>query len=142
MKPSRLLLVVASLAFTLLFTAVVPTASAQVVRTPTPTPTPDDTRKLIQAVDTANNTVTIQYMRNQLTHTYGFHDLTLIKVNGVKAKVADIKVGMQVRDYVERDSHTLDSITVDVADAPPGGGAAAPGAAAPKAPAASGEHKG
>ena len=61
-------------------------------------------------------------MRNGTTHTYTLDSLSVIKVGDANAeggKIGDIKVGMQVRDYIERDDHTLDSILVGTADPAP-----------------------
>jgi hypothetical protein len=80
---------------------------------------PEDTRNLIHAINAAAGTIEIEYMRNKQTHTYSLDDITMIKVNNVPGKITDIKTGMQVRDYVERDDHTLDKIVVDKADPAP-----------------------
>jgi hypothetical protein len=45
-------------------------------------------------------------------HTYKVDDFTKLKVNGVAGKFADIKPGMEVRDYIERDNDTLDGLTL------------------------------
>ena len=116
MKPSRLFLAVTTLTLALLFTLAVPTAIAGKPKAP---PAPVDTRKLVQAVDAAAGTIVIQNMRDKTTHTYKVYELTSIKVNFSSGKIADIKAGLQVRDYVERDDRTLDNITVDKADPAP-----------------------
>jgi len=100
-----------------LLTSAVPAAFAASAPTPPP---PIDPRNLIHAVDAAAGTIQIQYMRNKVTCTYKLDDITQIKVNNAPGKFADIKSGMQVRDYVERDAHTLDRIVVDRADPAPG----------------------
>ena len=58
-------------------------------------------------------------MRDKTTHTYVIDDLTNLKVENRQGKVTDIKVGMQVTDYQERDPHTLDSAVIDPAQPPP-----------------------
>ena len=80
----------------------------------------NDTRTLIQSVDAANQTVTIISMQSNLTHAYKIDDGTMITVSDNRGKFADLKAGLQVRDYKERDSATLDAISVSPADpAPP-----------------------
>jgi hypothetical protein len=116
MKPSRLLLAVTTLTLALLFTLAVPTPIAG---TPTAPPAPVDARKLITSVDAATGTIGIENKRDKTTRTYKIDDFTSVKVNNSRGKIADIKVGMQVRDSIERDSQTLDSISVDMADAAP-----------------------
>jgi hypothetical protein len=58
-------------------------------------------------------------MRDKSVHTYMIDDLTALKVNNLPGTFTDIKAGMQVRDYVERDPRTLDTLTVDLADPGP-----------------------
>jgi hypothetical protein len=111
MKPFRLLLAVATLALTFLFTVWVPTATAA-AKKPAAAAPPADTRKVIQSVNAAANTVVIENMRDKTTHTYAIDDVTALKVNNVPGKIADVKAGMVVSDFVERDDHTLDSISV------------------------------
>jgi hypothetical protein len=111
MKPSRLLLTVTTLALTLLFTFAVPTATAAAAKPAAP-PVPVDTRKMIKSVDAAAGTIVIQYMRDKTIHAYQVYELTSIKVNFVAGKIADIKPGMEVSDFLEKDSQTLDSISV------------------------------
>jgi len=119
MTPSRLLLAVTTLAMALLFTFAVPTATAaSTAKTVTP---PLDTRKLIKSVDAAAGTIEIENMRTQTSRSYKVDSVTSIKVNNAPGKIADIKVGMQVRDTVDRDDQTLDSISVDKADPAPAG---------------------
>jgi hypothetical protein len=109
---------VVTLMLTLLLTLAVSTAGASTAKKPTPPP-PVDKRILIKAVDATAATVEIQYMRDKGFHTYKIDSLTTVTVNKNPGKFADIKVGMQVRDYVERDDQTLDSISVDKADPAP-----------------------
>jgi hypothetical protein len=80
----------------------------------------DDTRILVAAVNADAGTVTLEYMSKRTKHTYGVDAATVVTVNDSRAGLADIVKGMQVRDSVERDSSTLDSISVSPADpAPP-----------------------
>jgi hypothetical protein len=58
-------------------------------------------------------------MRSNTTHSYKIDAGTTVKVNNAPGKIADIKPGMQVRDSVDRDDRTLDSISVDKADPAP-----------------------
>jgi hypothetical protein len=69
-------------------------------------------RKVIQSVDAKNSAVVIVYMESKLTHTYHIDDVTVLKVNGVPGKLADIKKGMVVTDYTERDNDDLDGLTL------------------------------
>jgi len=80
-----------------------------------------DKRILIKAVDVKAGTIQIQYMRdpNQVMYVYKIDSFTVLKVNNVKGTIDQVKVGMQVRDFVERDFEALDSISVDMADPPP-----------------------
>jgi hypothetical protein len=116
MKPSRVFLTVTTLAVALLFTVAVLTVHAGGKAPPAP---PVDPRKLITAVDAAAGAIVIEYMRDKTNHSYVLDGLTAIKVNNSTGTIAQIKVGMQVRDFVERDAHTLDSITVSNADPAP-----------------------
>jgi len=109
MKPSRLFLAGVTLALALLFTFAVPIALAGPPKEPPP---PPDTRKLIKSVDAAAGTIVIQNMRDKSIHTYKIDDLTTLTVNNVPGKIADIKPGMEVGDYLERYSDTLDSLTL------------------------------
>jgi hypothetical protein len=51
-------------------------------------------------------------MVDQQTHKYKVDDVTTLSVNGSPGKLADIKAGMEVKDYVERDNDDLDSLTL------------------------------
>ncbi len=52
-------------------------------------------------------------MRDNSLHDYKLDDFSAITVNHSKAKIAQIKLGMIVSDYVERDSQTLDKLSVE-----------------------------
>jgi hypothetical protein len=117
MNPSRLLLAVITLALAFLFIIAVPSAIAGKPK-PKPAP-PVDRRIVIKSVNAAAGTVEIEYMRDKASHTYKIDDLTSIKVNNAPGKIADIKVGMEVNDSVERDDQTLDAISVGPAQAAP-----------------------
>jgi hypothetical protein len=118
MKSLRLLLAAVTLTVTLLLTLAVQTAAAS---SSSKAPPPIDPRILIKTVDESAGTVEIEYMRDakEPTHVYTIDDLTTIQVNDDPGKISDIKAGMQVREYVERDGHTLDKITVSKADPAP-----------------------
>ena len=119
MKPTRLLLALATLALTLLFA---PTTIASGSSTPGLT----NTKKLIKAVDVKACTVSIEFQSTKTTRVYKIDEWTTIRVNdNNRAKIADIKVGMLVGDCSERTPGILDTISV-------GGTATAPAAAAPK----------
>jgi len=85
-------------------------------------PPPVDERILIESVDTSAGMIVLRYMRDGTTHTYALDSVSVIKVgdaNSDPVAISDIKAGMQVRDYVERDDHTLDSLLVSEADRAP-----------------------
>jgi hypothetical protein len=81
----------------------------------------DDPRILVTAVSASSGSITVEYMTNKVTHTYTIDGATIITINGNPGKISGIAAGMQVRDSVERDSSTLDSISVGPADPAPAG---------------------
>jgi hypothetical protein len=109
MKNPRVVVAPAVLAFCLLFGITAGPVFAAAKKTPPP---PPDMRKVIQGVDTKNSAVVIVYMESKQTHTYRIDDITVLKVNGVPGKLADIKKGMVVTDYLERDNDDLDGLTL------------------------------
>ncbi len=68
--------------------------------------------KTIQAVLSDTNSVVIFFAKSRLQRTYRIDDTPALKVNGIPGKFSDIKQGMQVMDYLERDNDDLDSLTV------------------------------
>ncbi|HEX4139624.1 MAG TPA: hypothetical protein VHY09_04705 [Candidatus Methylacidiphilales bacterium] len=87
---------------------------------------PPDYRKLVKSVDPKNNSITILNSRNKEVHTYRIDDLTQVQIDGVSAKFAAIKAGMEVSDITERDADDLDAVSLlsrthapTVADAKP-----------------------
>jgi hypothetical protein len=80
-----------------------------VAPSPTDVAGPD---KTIQAVLSDDNSVVIFYTKSKLLRTYHIDDSTLLKVNGIAGKFSDIKVGMQVMDFLERDNDDLDGLTL------------------------------
>jgi hypothetical protein len=116
MKRFRSPFTITALRLTLIFILMVQLVSASSQPAPAPVV---DRRKLIQSVNAASDMVVIVFMRDNSTRAYTLDDLTTIQVNHVPAKIADIKSGMQVRDFIERDGQTLDSLTVDKADPAP-----------------------
>ena len=117
MKSSRFHLLsfsVIALALVFLFTSIVQTVNASSVTIP-----PVDMRIMVESVNAASSTVVIKYMDKGTFHTYAIDGITQIKVNDTTGTFAQIKAGMQVRDSVERDSQTLDSISVSAADPGP-----------------------
>ena len=110
MHPFRLLFTAAFFSLVLLFTFSNPCAAATKAKAPPPV----DSRILIKSVDVPNSTIEIKYMRDakQPTHTYKIDEITQLTVNGTKGTVAQIKPGMVVGEYVERDGDTLDSISL------------------------------
>ncbi len=108
-------LTIFAVALSLLFAFAVPSAMASKPKTPPP---PPDTRKLIKSVDAKAGTMVVQNMRDKSLHTYAVYELTTITVNNVKGTLADIKPGMAVDDYLERDDTTLDSISLSGSGTP------------------------
>ena len=88
------------------------TVSVSAKDTPPAPDSPDDTRKIVRAVDRSAGSVEVQTMFDQAMHHYKIDLGTVITVNGGAGKISDIKVGMQLDDYVERDPETLDSISL------------------------------
>lgn len=76
------------------------------------TPAPVDERKLIQSVDAATGTIVIRYMRGKTTHTYKVDEFAKLTINNAAGKVSQIKTGMEVADYTERDNDNLDSLVL------------------------------
>ena len=109
MKNSRAVFAPAVLAISLLLGIATGPAFAAAKKTPPP---PPDMRKTIQAVDVKNSAVVILYNNSKLTHTYRIDNVTVLKVNGVPGQLSDIKKGMVVTDYAERDNDDLDSLTL------------------------------
>ena len=74
---------------------------------------PPDLRTLVKSVDKANSSIVILLKRDHnIMHTYRLDDLTKILIDGSTAKFADIKAGMEVSDSTERDTDTLDSVSL------------------------------
>jgi hypothetical protein len=95
----------------LLFAAalIIPVSVHGANKTPPP---PPDFRKLIKSVDIPNSSVVIVRMRDKGPHTYKIDDVTQLKINNAPGKFGDIKAGMVVEDYVERDNDTLDLLSL------------------------------
>ncbi len=100
-----------------LFVAVPDFVAAGVVKIAPPV----DRRILVTAVDLKAGTVQFRFMRDarQPRPVYTIDSMTDLKVDNVRDTIDKIKPGMQVRDYVERDGHTLDKLYVGAADSPP-----------------------
>jgi hypothetical protein len=94
-------------------------AVAQASTKPKKPAVPQDTRKLIKAVNVKTDTIVIVDMLAKTKHAYAIDVVTKVQVGNVPGTFADLKVGMKVDDYVERDNDTLDSITVDTDYASP-----------------------
>jgi predicted Zn-dependent protease len=73
---------------------------------------PPDMRKMIKSVDVPNSTITISYAYGKQVHVYKIDAFTSVQVDGSSAKVSDIKAGMEVAEYTERDSDDLDSVSL------------------------------
>jgi len=115
MKPFRILLLITTLALTLLITLAVTTATADTKKIDNP---PVDPRILVKSVDASAGTIVIIYMRDKKVQTYKIDDATVVKVNNSPGKISDIKGGMEVSDSSERDSETLDTISLTGSGAP------------------------
>jgi hypothetical protein len=70
-------------------------------------------KKTIQSVLTDKSEVVIFYKDSRIQRTYHIDANTQLKVNGVPGTLGDIKAGMEVKDYLERDNDDLDSLTVN-----------------------------
>jgi len=116
MKSSRLLFAFATFALALLLALAITTPASASNKKKS---TPDDTRILIDSVDASANTITVKIMTTKTTKIYKVDSSTTITVNGQAGKLSDITSGLQVRDMVERDSESLDSISVSPADPAP-----------------------
>jgi hypothetical protein len=104
MNLSRLFLIVVALMF-------IASSSPATAAAKTPPP-PNDHRILVQSVNVKHGTVTLQYMWNKSVHVYTLDASSTVTVKGKPATISDIKSGMRVLDSIDRDEHTLDSITV------------------------------
>jgi hypothetical protein len=109
MKSFRFFFVVSAMVLALLFVLAAPNANAGKPKEP---PLPPDTRKLIKSVDVKAGSLVVVNLRDKSLHTYAIYELTVITVNNVKGTIADIKPGMVVDDYMERDDTTLDSLSL------------------------------
>ncbi len=69
-------------------------------------------RKLIQKVDAAHGSVTIVYQHSHKTKEYKVDAMTSIKIDGSTGKLSDVKGGMEVSDYTERDNDNLDGLVL------------------------------
>jgi hypothetical protein len=107
MRSHRVFFAPAVLVGCFLFALSMGSAPAAAAKKPAP---PPDMRKLIKSVDKDTSSVVIIYQNSKLTHTYHIDDVTQLTVNGVPGKLADIKPGMVVTDYVERDNDDLDGL--------------------------------
>jgi len=118
MKSYQLLLGAFLLSFTLLPSQSAHAGGGTVTIKPDPV---IDKRILVSAVDLKAGTIVVKYMRDpkEANHTYKIDDLTALTVDNQTGKINQIKVGMQVRGYTERDNDTLDSIAVGKADPAP-----------------------
>jgi hypothetical protein len=111
MNSTRFLLCISSLMLVFLFTLAVPSAQARRHVTSSDGPAAD-VKKVIKAVNAAAGTVEIQFMDDNSTQVYKIDGGTVIKVNDGSGKITDIKTGMLVTDFIERDPSTLDSLSV------------------------------
>jgi len=91
-----------------IFTLTVSHAAASTTKPPPP----EDFRKMVQTVDVKDSEVVVVYMHDRSTHTYKIDFVTALKVNNVAGKIDDLKAGMVVDDYVERDNDSLDLLSV------------------------------
>jgi hypothetical protein len=80
---------------------------------------PLDTRILITDVNPSLQKVVFTYERDKKKQSYLIDGETQITVQNQSAKFDDIKVGMQVEGYINRDENTLESISVRTADPAP-----------------------
>jgi hypothetical protein len=82
-------------------------------------PPPMDPRILVTAVDVPNQQITITYKRTGQKVKYGVDFMTHVTVDNNPGSLKDVKVGQQIFDYVARDAHSLDVLTVGIANPAP-----------------------
>jgi hypothetical protein len=80
---------------------------------------PPDPRILVTAVNLAAKQISVKLRRTGQVTIYTVDDLTHVTFQNNPGSISDIKIGQQVFEYVERDGHTLDSLTVGPADPAP-----------------------
>jgi hypothetical protein len=80
---------------------------------------PVDDRILVTAVDLAHDQITIVFKRSGQKTSYTVDDFSQVTFQNSPGSIKDIKVGNQIFSYVERDGHTLDSLTVGTAELAP-----------------------
>jgi hypothetical protein len=119
-----LVMLVAAMVFTLVC------GTTEVKAAPAPAPAVIGlAQTTVTAVDPANMTVAITLKHREVAHTYKIDNGTRINADGVATKLANIRVGQVVTNFVERDSSALDLLEVT-------GRGTAPAAPAPAKPAA------
>ncbi len=111
MKSNQYFLGFAAFALTFSLLLAAPAYGSNKNKAAAPTPPPDD-RKMIQSVNVADSSVVIEYMHDKSTHTYKVDGLTQLKVNNIAGNISEVKAGMEVTDYVERDNDDLDGLSV------------------------------
>lgn len=124
LKPSRIPLTVVALAvapffiFAITTTALAGMGGGDKNKNKMPNDS-SDTRVLVQSVDPVANIVVFQTMKDKSTHLYKVDAGTSITVNNNPGTFSNIKAGMEVTSSTERDSTTLDAISVGVASPAP-----------------------
>ncbi len=83
-------------------------------------PLPPESISVVTGVNVKTHEVTIRFKTTSYAaaknlHTYTLDAISSITVNRVPGKFEDIRAGMQVLGITERDSHTLDNITLETA---------------------------
>ncbi len=68
--------------------------------------------KKIESVLVDKNAVVIYFTTSKISRTYHIDANTALKVDGVAGTIGDIKPGMVVADYLERDNDDLDALTL------------------------------
>jgi hypothetical protein len=68
--------------------------------------------KTIESVQPDKNDVVMFNSENKQEHTYHIDDSTTLTVNNQPGKFDDMKPGMEVKDFTERDNDDLDSLTL------------------------------
>jgi hypothetical protein len=81
---------------------------------------PPEVFSKVTKVNAKTNEVTILFRKGDIVlakkpTVYTVDDMTTVTVNGAPGKFADIKAGMYVMGTTERDDHTLDNLTVQIA---------------------------
>ncbi len=80
---------------------------------------PPDNRTLVKQVDPGKQQIVLTFKREKKDVTYTADGNTAITVDGQPGTLKDVKTGMELTGYIERDETSLDSFSVQTATSPP-----------------------